>query len=180
MSSGWFIDDDGSVHEADIEWLAAEGITKGCDPPTNDRYCSSSSVTRGQMAAFLRRALALPGTSTDYFVDDNEFVFEGDINALAAARITKGFNPPTGDRFCPDSTVTREQMAAFLMRAFGFPPSADYDCDAALIDRDQTSLFIRRAMASEVPPDDRSPRLGGNHVSYGTTTTEQGSAVVHR
>ena len=33
---------------------------------------------------------------------------------------------------------------------------------------------------SEVPPDDRSPRLRGNHVSYGTTTTEQGSAVVHR
>ena len=32
----------------------------------------------------------------------------------------------------------------------------------------------------EVPPDDRSPRLGGNHVSYGTTTTEQGSAVVYR
>ncbi|NQV06706.1 transposase [bacterium] len=32
---------------------------------------------------------------------------------------------------------------------------------------------------SEAPPGDRSPRLRGNHVSYGTTTTGQGSAVVH-
>ena len=136
MSSGWFVDDDGSVHEADIEWLAEEGITRGCNPPTNDRYCPSSSVTRGQMAAFLRRALALPGASTDFFIDDDESVFQDDINALAAAGITKGCNPPTSDRFCPNSTITREQMAAFLKRAFGFPASGvDYFVD------DDESIF---------------------------------------
>lgn len=31
-----FTDDDGSVFEADITWLAMEGITKGCNPPVND------------------------------------------------------------------------------------------------------------------------------------------------
>jgi hypothetical protein len=54
-----FTDDDGSVFEADIAKLAAAGITKGCNPPTNDRFCPESNVTRGQMAAFLRRAAAL-------------------------------------------------------------------------------------------------------------------------
>lgn len=29
-----------------------------------------------------------------------------------------------------------------------------------------------RSEATEVPPDGRSPRLGGDHVSYGTTTTD--------
>ncbi len=41
----------------DIEWLADEGITKGCNPTANTRFCPDQAVTRGQMAAFLRRAL---------------------------------------------------------------------------------------------------------------------------
>jgi hypothetical protein len=52
-----FIDDDGSVFESDIERLAAAGITYGCNPPSNTRFCPGDTVTRGQMAAFLRRAL---------------------------------------------------------------------------------------------------------------------------
>jgi hypothetical protein len=43
----------------DINRLAAAGITKGCNPPTNDMYCPSGFVTRGQMAAFLHRASKL-------------------------------------------------------------------------------------------------------------------------
>jgi len=35
----------------------AAGITAGCDPPVNDRFCPDDVVTRGQMAAFLHRAL---------------------------------------------------------------------------------------------------------------------------
>ena len=52
-----FRDDDSSVFEGDIEWLAATGITAGCNPPDNTLFCPDDPVTRGQMAAFLRRAL---------------------------------------------------------------------------------------------------------------------------
>jgi hypothetical protein len=54
----WFIDDDGSVFELDINRLATSGVTRGCNPPINDRFCPGQSVTRAQMAAFLRRALS--------------------------------------------------------------------------------------------------------------------------
>jgi hypothetical protein len=54
---GTFTDDDGSVFEQDIEALATAGITKGCNPPANDLFCPGDAVTRGQMAAFLFRAL---------------------------------------------------------------------------------------------------------------------------
>ena len=47
--------DDSNVFKADIEWMAANGITKGCNPPANDRYCPSVTVTREQMAAFMHR-----------------------------------------------------------------------------------------------------------------------------
>lgn len=52
-----FIDDDLSIIEADIDRFATAGITKGCNPPDNDRFCPTSFVTRGQTAAFLFRAL---------------------------------------------------------------------------------------------------------------------------
>lgn len=70
------------------------------------------------MAAFLARAYALPGSATDYFVDDSSSQFEAAINKIASSGITLGCNPPTNDRFCPGDHVTRGQMAAFLKRAF--------------------------------------------------------------
>lgn len=109
-----------SVFETDIEWMAAEGITKGCNPPVNDRFCPNSSVTRGQMAAFLVRALDLPAAPPAEFTDTVGRTFEKDIDKLAAAGITKGSNPPDNDRFCPDDKVRREVMAAFLVRALGY------------------------------------------------------------
>ena len=118
--SGGFTDTIGSVFESDIDKLAAAGITKGCNPPTNDRFCPNDSVTRGQMAAFLVRALGhTDDGGGDLFVDDDGSVFEADIDKLATAGVTLGCNPPVNDRFCPTSNVTRGQMAAFLHRALG-------------------------------------------------------------
>jgi S-layer family protein len=115
-----FTDDDGSIFEGDITWLAVSGITAGCNPPDNDNFCPDDNVTRGQMAAFLVRALSLTDNGGgNSFTDDDGSIFENDIAKLAAAGITAGCNPPTNDNFCPDDNVTRGQMAAFLRRALG-------------------------------------------------------------
>lgn len=106
-----FSDDGGSVHEADIDALAAAGVTNGCRP---GQYCPSSTVTRGELATFITRALGLPTSTRDYFSDDNGSVHEPAINSIAAAGIASGC--ATGS-FCPTSSVTREQMAGFLANA---------------------------------------------------------------
>jgi hypothetical protein len=54
-----FTDDDRSMFEEAIQSLAAAGITYGCNPPDNTRFCPDDYVTRGQMAAFLARAFGL-------------------------------------------------------------------------------------------------------------------------
>jgi hypothetical protein len=54
-AGGTFTDDDTSVFEADIEWLAGAGVTLGCNPPANDNFCPDQPVRRGQMAAFMHR-----------------------------------------------------------------------------------------------------------------------------
>ncbi len=124
---GSFNDDDGSVHEGYIEAIAAAGITTGCNPPVNDRYCPDRNVSRGEMAAFLVRSLGLTSDGgRDWFKDDNGSPFESSINRLAAAGITSGCTPQ-GDLYCPNNTVTREQMAAFLVRAYNFNGSTAGD-----------------------------------------------------
>ena len=50
----FFTDDESSMHEADINRLAASGVAAGCG---NGRYCPRDPVTRGQMVAFLHRAM---------------------------------------------------------------------------------------------------------------------------
>jgi hypothetical protein len=117
-----FTDDDDSIFENDIDKLATAGITRGCNPPTNDNFCPDDNVTRGQMAAFLVRALGLTDNGGgDLFTDDDGSIFENDIDKLATAGITRGCNPPTNDNFCPDDNVTRGQMAAFIRRAAALP-----------------------------------------------------------
>jgi hypothetical protein len=50
----YFSDDNGITLESHINKMAEAGLTGGCG---GDNYCPGSPVTRGQMAAFLHRAL---------------------------------------------------------------------------------------------------------------------------
>jgi hypothetical protein len=51
-SVDYFTDDDSSTHEPNINRLRHAGLTTGCTATT---FCPKANVTRGQMAAFLRR-----------------------------------------------------------------------------------------------------------------------------
>lgn len=114
---GTFWDDDASVFQGDIEALVAAGITSGCG---DGKFCPTANVTRGQMAAFLVRALGLPSAPSMGFTDTAGSVFAGNIDSLAAAGVTSGCG---GTRYCPDAPVSRGQMAAFLVRALDLPPA---------------------------------------------------------
>lgn len=71
-----------------------------------------------------RFLLAVEGASvSERFVDDDGNPHEAAIEAIAAAGITNGCNPPVIDRYCPSLPVTRAQMAAFLLRALGEVPA---------------------------------------------------------
>jgi hypothetical protein len=91
-------------------------VTEGCEP---DRFCPDEPLSRAQMASFLVRALDLPATNGEPFVD-TDGVHADAIAALAAAEVTLGC---AEERFCPDEPISREQMATFLARGFELPGS---------------------------------------------------------
>jgi hypothetical protein len=103
----------GSMFYPDIVWMQGSGITLGCG---GDAYCAPGSVTRAQMATSLVRALGLSGTSTDYFDDDDGNIHEDNINTMRANGVTLGCSGD-GLQYCPDNSVRRDHMAAFLFRA---------------------------------------------------------------
>src|SRR5207247_2000418 len=97
--------------------LSALGITSGCG---EGNYCADANVTREQMAAFLLRSLgefAPPLPTTQRFLDvAPQSPFYRFIEQMALRQITAGCG---GGNYCPGENVTRGQMAAFLVRAFG-------------------------------------------------------------
>ncbi len=111
----WFDDDNGSVHEVDINALASAGITTGCGP---DAYCPEASVTRAEWASFLVRAMfsTQMNSTSNPFSDDDGSVHESAIGVLWDQGLTTGCGTGT---YCPDDHITRGQLAAFLYRQFG-------------------------------------------------------------
>jgi S-layer family protein len=166
----------GHRFEADIEWLRRAEITTGCD---GEWFCPDDFVTRGQMATFLARALALPPSATDGFVDDDGTSHEDAINRLAAAGIASGCAPT---RYCPRNVVSRGQMATFLARGLELEAAvrdwySDDDrsshqtninrlaesritrgcahglfCPTSSVTRGQMAAFLHRALTSDGPP----------------------------
>jgi hypothetical protein len=55
----FFTDDTDNPFHDSINKLAAAGITVGCNPPDNDRYCPDRQLTRAEMATFFVRSLDL-------------------------------------------------------------------------------------------------------------------------
>jgi len=154
-----------------IIWLQATGITQGCG---TDQFCPNDYVTRGQMAAFLDRALDLPAAGPAGFIDDAG-TFQQNIWNLKEAEITTGC---AWNRYCPDDFVTRGQMAAFLDRALDLPAAgpagfiddagtfqqniwnlfaagittgcaSDRYCTNDFVTRAQMALFLERALADD-------------------------------
>lgn len=108
-----FSDIAGNAHRGYINALARAGEIEGFSDGT---YRPDQPVSRAQLARLLVNAYDLPAATSDAFDDDAASEHEDAINAVAARGITGGCGPR---RYCPGSSVTREQMASFLARAEG-------------------------------------------------------------
>lgn len=105
---------------AAIEEIAKRGIVSALNCPAGN-FCPNAPITREEMAIWIIRALGVfnpptPGSQRFNDVPSSRpgYAF---IEEMFQRGITLGCNaaPPL---YCPDDAVTREQMAAFLVRAF--------------------------------------------------------------
>ena len=128
-----------------IQAVFDAGVTAGCGPRI---YCPGASTTRAQMAVFLLKASQgssyVPPACSGMVFNDVPCTgggYDPWIEDLAGRGITGGCG---GGNYCPAATVTRAQMAAFLLKANqapGYVPPActgmvfnDVPCTGGLFD----------------------------------------------
>ena len=91
--------------------------------------CPQASIDRKTMAVWTVRALdgQDPAQASDNrFTDVDANSFHAPfIERMAELGVTTGCGNSGNSTFCPDDTVTRDQMAVFLTRAFNLDPGPD-------------------------------------------------------
>jgi cysteine-rich repeat protein len=105
------------IFYAFIENLFHNGVTGGC---VGGGYCPGNPVTRAQMAVFLLKAAlgstyVPPACTGTVFLDVpcTGGIFDPWIEDLAARGVTGGCG---NNNYCPNNSVTRAQMAVFLLK----------------------------------------------------------------
>ncbi len=139
--SGDFSDVTGGFYKPAVDALAALGTFEGtlCG---DDTFCPDEPLKRSTMAVWVVRVLDgadPPPISRSRFDDVGADSFYAPfIERMADLGVTAGCGDGSG--FCPDSSVTRAQMAVFLTRAFDLPAGpapgfADVPADAWYADQ---------------------------------------------
>ncbi|MNW54624.1 Endoglucanase precursor [compost metagenome] len=115
-STKTFGDTVGSWAKDYIEVLAARAITDGV---SGDQFAPNGTVTRGQMAVFLGRALGIAGENQNGAFTDvaSGQYYAGYVNALKQAGIMNGYQDGS---FRPNQNVTREEMVTMIMKAYSY------------------------------------------------------------
>ena len=167
-----FSDDPADVYSKYIYAIYTEGITVGCGA---DLYCPLNNVTRGQMAAFIIRAKygeTFSYTATPYFSDvpANNTFFKY-VQKMKDDGITT-----TSGTYMVDDFVTREQMAAFIIRA-KYGETFDYSTTPYYTDVPSTSVFFKYVQKMK---DDGITTTTGNYMASDNVTREQMAAFLGR
>ncbi|MDJ1478486.1 S-layer homology domain-containing protein [Bacillus sp. LS15-K4] len=103
--------------ESSINYLADKKVISGYG---NGKFGFGDNVTRGQVSTIISKYLNLEnnGTEIKNFSDIHGHMFENSIKTVVQAGIMAG---DSTDKFRPDDTLTRYEMAVILQKAFHLP-----------------------------------------------------------
>lgn len=108
----------------EVSWLVSSGVYGTSNPQSSSRFGVDDVVTRAEMAGLLYRfvgspAFTAPAQSAFTDVATGEDAYPA-IAWLAGVGVSRGWAFPDGVEFRPAAGVTRDVMAAFLRRTFGY------------------------------------------------------------
>ena len=134
--AGFSDSSDAGVHQTAVETLAGWGYFEGTECDT-DMFCPNDPMKRWVMAVWLVRVLGHKplNTDTSQFADvEADEWWSPYAERLAKLEVTAGCKTEPL-RYCPDRSVTRAQMATFLVRAFDLeeaPPAGFVDTEESV------------------------------------------------
>ena len=170
---------EGSYYHEAVTSLKEQGVFEGTD--CEEGFCPEDPMERWQMAVWLIRVLdgqePMP-VSESRFVDvDAQESWAPFVERLSDLEITTGCNqePP---KYCPQSSVRRNQMATFLYRAFDLPDAKEA---AGFVDVSEDSWAykpVNALMASKITTG--CNKLPLRYCPDNLVTKAQAATFLHR
>jgi lactocepin len=137
-----------------IDTLTAKGLIKGV---SKDNFSPEATLTRGQFIAMITRALGLSNGS-EGLAKEIEIAYRNGITTLAPAN------------FGSNKEITREQMAAFIVRAYEKKTGKAYTATSTVSFKDSNK--ISAALLAEVAAAKELGFMVGNtNGTFGPLTT---------
>lgn len=162
------------AHDA-IQRLAAKQIVKGVNTLN---FAPNQSVTRAEFVSLITRALQLPETGEEPFSDVNEGQwFAGAVAAAYAAGLVNG---KSATSFAPQATITREEMAIMIVKAyeFKFGAEAAVGSDPSFVDAESISSWAKDAVQMAEQLGIMQGRGEGRFVPKGSVTRAESAQVI--
>jgi hypothetical protein len=179
-----FKDINGHWAQKEIEFMAAKGYVAGVG---DNQFVPETTITRAEFAAILARMAGLtadPGGAERFSDVPAGVWYRGTVGAAANAGLVYG----TGENsFAPDEPVTREQMAAMMVRLM-----AKNGLDMTISDAGAVKMLAGFSDAASVSPWARTPvalmagerlmtgRESGRFAPLGYTTRAEAAVVLYR
>lgn len=128
-----------SANSTDIQYLANRLVVNGIGA---DKFGPQQTLTRGQFAVMVNRALNFEAAKKTSFTDIQGGWYEKDIQALYEKGIVQGVSNTS---FNPNGHLTREQVAVMMTRILNYIeyPTAHLKTGAAFTDHQQISSYAK-------------------------------------
>lgn len=167
--------------KSDIELLISKHIARS---ENETSFAPNSNITRAAFASMLVKALDIKGVNTDkVFVDiPVNAWYKEDVYKAYAAGIIGGVN---SKEFAPDELITREQMAAMVMRAYSYATGKKLEqivttMNVRFTDEGGISSWARRNVILANATGLVTGNPDGTYNPKGNTTKAQAATVVKR
>jgi glycosidase/uncharacterized protein YjdB len=162
---------------AAVQELTAKHVISGTSA---DGFEPERSITRAEFAALLVRTLHLQASKPAAFTDvaDSDW-YAASVAAANEAGIVHG---RSADAFAPNETITREEMAAMLMRAYSVKNDqpADGLADLTFQDAGQISAWAQQSIQAAVKLGFLAGHGDNRFVPQGQTTRAESAQVISK
>ncbi len=180
---------DSAFYSNSVTWMKDNGITVGCNPPSNTKYCPNDNLTRGEMAVLMKRlseneivdaATAVNADHADNATNaDNAETLDGfSANQLLRVAFGSTDNAPEFNGNVVPGTITAPQAGWLILSGSinGTGSSLDtYQCHLT-VDGGEVAGTERQSQVDDAGGDHTENRsencstTGVHHVTAGTHT----------
>ncbi|MGB3261050.1 S8 family serine peptidase [Paenisporosarcina sp.] len=163
-----------------IEVIASRTITSG---KTDTLFNPEGKVTRAEFAVLIARALNLPTGQYEGTFKDVPATIEWAYAGIEAAYRAGIVNGKTKDTFSPDALITREEIAAIVVRAVKYQDAAlltDVDTSKSFADDKAIGEFAKASVKQAVGLGVITGRTGNKFDPKANATRAEAAVMLYR